>query len=180
MDFAKRIEQLFLPPYVALAGGLLLLAYLNWNLHDSITLLSTFLAYWIVVLVFRDRMKNENNIYASGGLLALPIFFTCLILLDLSKEVIFFEVSLLSILVAVYLIRPRWKISAHSASAVAVATILSLVNPGFSVLFLILPPIIWSRFKLRAHTLTQVVMGLLLGFIASYMSYWLVEIVLAL
>lgn len=170
MNLAKMIERVFFPPAVAVAGGIILLAFLNWDPKDTTTVLSSFLSYWIIALIIREKLDDENRIYASGGAVAIPVFLLCVLFLSPSKEVIFAGTSYLLILIIVYLIRPNWKISAHTTAGMGVSTVLSLVDPVFLIVFSILPPIIWSRFKLRAHNLSQVLAGIGLGFMIPVVS----------
>lgn len=55
-----------------------------------------------------------------------------------------------------------WKISVHSATSAAGA-VLAWTLLGTPVFFLALPVIIWSRVRLRRHTLLQTIVGALLG-----------------
>jgi membrane-associated phospholipid phosphatase len=67
---------------------------------------------------------------------------------------------LISLIVAIVTL--EWKISVHSATNAAVATLVLAVT-GSPVFFLSIPLIIWSRVRLRRHTLRQTIAGTLLG-----------------
>ena len=61
-----------------------------------------------------------------------------------------------------------WKISIHSVGIAGPAMALSVVFWPWGLLyFLLLPPIVWSRYVLRRHTPAQLVAGALTGFIIT-------------
>lgn len=88
--------------------------------------------------------------------------------------------------IAGYLINHWWKISIHSASAGTTAVVLLVVyiygtkfsgsTLGFAtvVLFLLLLPIMmWSRYRLNIHTAGQVVGGAVLSIVLTTIELWL-------
>ena len=63
-----------------------------------------------------------------------------------------------------YVITLRWKISIHTTSAAgATLIILRAVGIAAAPLVITIPLIVWSRVKLRRHTLAQAIAGVLLG-----------------
>jgi len=63
----------------------------------------------------------------------------------------------------IYLVRRKWKISGHVAASAGASTVLILVDKVFLPVIILVPLIGWSRLKLKAHTLSQVVAGAVLG-----------------
>lgn len=163
MNIAREVEKILFPSNVVLVTSLLILAYLGWRLSDVLTFLFSLSAYGVAIYVSKNRVMGENELYASSGLIALLIFLLCSLWLEPSTEVIFGGVSLLLLIDVGYLIRSRWKISGHAAAAVSALTALSLIDPIFLPIGVIVPLVVWSRLKLKAHTPGQVIGGLALG-----------------
>lgn len=73
------------------------------------------------------------------------------------------------------LINKFWKISAHSmgASGPFAAIIFSFGWIGFIMLPIVML-VAWSRIKLKCHTLSQVLIGILLAFVSVYLQMYLI------
>ena len=68
----------------------------------------------------------------------------------------------------VFFINLYWKISIHSLGVAGPAAALIYVFGAAGILYmLIIPLVMWSRVYLKEHTISQVVMGALLGFLAT-------------
>ena len=68
----------------------------------------------------------------------------------------------------------RWKISLHAMGVVGPATMLAICFwPIGALMFLILPPVCWSRYVQRNHTLLQLVAGSLFGTLITYLVFLL-------
>lgn len=163
MTVAKNLEKVFFPPNVVIAGGVLLLSYLGWKFGDSLTFFFTILASLSTIFLFKNKIKDENKLYALSAVPSLPTFIICSFILNPSIEMIYGCLSLFPILLLGYIIRPKWKISGHTAASTAVPITLSMIDIRFLFLIIILPPVTWSRLKLKAHTPTQVTAGIILG-----------------
>ncbi len=73
-----------------------------------------------------------------------------------------------------FLINLRWKISSHAAGMAGFVTLLSFLLGGMAALSLLgIPLMIWSRVRLRRHTLMQTVAGSLLGVVIFGIFMWL-------
>jgi membrane-associated phospholipid phosphatase len=69
---------------------------------------------------------------------------------------------------AIFFVTLRWKISVHTAAAAGGATLIwTLLGSGIPFL-LVVPLIVWSRIRLRHHTLPQTLAGALIGFIVFF------------
>lgn len=74
------------------------------------------------------------------------------------------QVAVLATLVVATLITLAWKISVHVAVIALAAATLTVVGGGWWALaWAVAPAVGWSRLRLAAHTVTQVVAGALLG-----------------
>lgn len=71
-----------------------------------------------------------------------------------------------------------WKISFHSATIIAVATITALIpRPGMAwVLFAMVPLVGWARVRLKRHTWMQVLTGYGAGFLVAFFAFHFVRI----
>ena len=68
----------------------------------------------------------------------------------------------------VMLISTRWKISIHVTGVMGPAMALSMVYwPWGLVMFVLLPPVMWSRYVRGKHTPLQLVGGAVYGFVAT-------------
>lgn len=68
----------------------------------------------------------------------------------------------------VFFINLYWKISIHSLGVAGPAAALLYVFGAMGLIYmLIIPLVMWSRVYLKEHTVSQVVMGALLGFLAT-------------
>jgi membrane-associated phospholipid phosphatase len=92
---------------------------------------------------------------SAAGLLYFVLVFApkLLIILAAANLLITFVIAITTIF---------WKISIHSATSAAGAVLVWALL-GTPIFFLVLPLIIWSRVRLRRHTLPQTIVGALLG-----------------
>ena len=68
----------------------------------------------------------------------------------------------------------KWKISLHAMGVVGPATMLAICFwPIGALMFLILPPVCWSRYVQRNHTLLQLVAGSVFGTLITYLVFLL-------
>lgn len=75
----------------------------------------------------------------------------------------------------VFFINLYWKISIHSMGVAGPAAALIYVFGPAGILFtLIIPVVMWSRVYLKEHTLSQVIMGALLGFFSTAGQIYLI------
>ncbi len=75
---------------------------------------------------------------------------------------------------AVFLINLRWKISIHAMGVAGPAVALIYVFGPFGTIFaLLIPFVMWSRVYLKEHTLSQVIMGAMLGFLSTAIQIYI-------
>jgi membrane-associated phospholipid phosphatase len=69
------------------------------------------------------------------------------------------------VVLVIFIINLRWKISGHSMGVAVPTTVLAFVFGPWGLLCgLLLPPVMWSRVYLRRHTVAQVIAGALVSF----------------
>ena len=101
--------------------------------------------------------------YAAGAL----VFFT------LNNEIMFLiALAYVCVTLATFLITLVWKISAHTAGIAGPTTALVFVfGTRILPLYALSILMIWSRVKLRAHTLTQAVAGIVVAITITSLVY---------
>ena len=101
--------------------------------------------------------------YAAGAL----VFFT------LNNEIMFpIALAYVCVTLATFLITLVWKISAHTAGIAGPTTALVFVfGTRILPLYALSILMIWSRVKLRAHTLTQAVAGIVVAITITSLVY---------
>ncbi len=168
---AKYLEKIFFPPNMLSIGGIIVLTYLNWRLADVLAFFLPLITTIILLITLRNKIEDENNLYALSAGPNLLLFLILFGFFNLSTEIVFGIISMFLLLTIGYLIRPKWKISGHTGASTAVAMVLSLIDPIFLPLFIIVPIVGWARLELEAHTVAQVLAGFLLGMIVPSILY---------
>jgi len=171
MGVAKLVERALFPPITVLVGAALAVAYTR-SPADALAVAVSFLAYALSALAIRRRIEDENKLHCLAGLVGMSALLPILALLGVSGEVAFGAVSLFFVITIVYLIRPRWRVSAHVTAAAGVWAVLSLIDLCFMPLVALLPITVWSRLKLRAHTPGQVLAGVAIGLAVPAAVLW--------
>jgi membrane-associated phospholipid phosphatase len=69
----------------------------------------------------------------------------------------------------------RWKISMHSAAAAGAATLVWAITGTPLALMVSVPLVVWSRVRLRRHTLAQTLAGAALGSSVFLVTLWLMQ-----
>lgn len=92
------------------------------------------------------------------------------------RSVIVMVLAIVSGVVVLAVISLFWKISGH-AGAIALSTAIAVIMLGapWIPLLLLIPAVGWSRVVLRAHTVTQVVVGALVGGGVTTGLWWLLR-----
>jgi membrane-associated phospholipid phosphatase len=170
MGLAEKLEKIFFPSHILLLGGFLLLLVL---FHREVKTFSNDLSILIFLAIFykiskeflQKKIRDENLLYFLVGLLTLFLFFLCSLSIPLARELLLGASSLLLLLLFIYPLRSKWRISAHSATVAGTFTALTLIFPLFMAGFILLPLTGWSRVKTKAHNFYQVYAGAILGFL---------------
>lgn len=80
---------------------------------------------------------------------------------------------LVAVLIVLTFITMVWKISLHTTTLATLVTVLVIFRgPIFSLCYLAILPVGWSRMVLKQHTLAQLVGGSLAGIAVPYLAYW--------
>jgi len=170
---ARHIEVAFFPLVPIFFALLFILIYTQNMFTENITVLSILSAVFLVShFTVRRKVKEENKKYTISSAIVAALFFILSYLVGVSRELFFVAVTLLIIAIFTYSIRPNWKISAHMITFISMATIVSFFNIYLVSLFILTPFVGWCRLKLKRHTLNQVIVGTLLGFIVPFIIFY--------
>jgi membrane-associated phospholipid phosphatase len=186
---ARIISTLFVPPSFTIIVFTIFAFVLESDpLKNVITILVAFLfgfAAPIILFVVLRKRKKILDLDASVKeertipfLISIGFYLIGLVIL------IFFNVNIISIAfwfcyisntLVTILINRHWKISAH---AMGVAGPLAAVTYVFGPIALIFSIIVffvgWSRIQLKVHNLAQVMAGVLLAFMSTYLQIYLI------
>ncbi|MFX1318061.1 MAG: hypothetical protein ACFE9D_07895 [Promethearchaeota archaeon] len=132
----------------------------------------------VVLMVARGKMtfdvKNRRDrpllylaaiiTYVSGALIAWLYYNLTLIVIAIAYAGVTSVIALVSL---------YWKVSAHSAGVAGPITGLIWVYGLFFVPFMLLAVLVaWARWKLKLHSPSQLLAGILIAIIVTAMVYW--------
>ena len=118
--------------------------------------------------------RSERNYPLLLAILSYLIGFLVLYILNAPTITTVLMFCYFSNTLAVFFINLFWKISIHSMGVAGPAAALVYVFGSYGLIFiLIIPLVMWSRLYLKEHTLNQVIMGALLGFLFTSIQLYL-------
>ena len=188
-NIARIVSTLFVPPSFTIVIFTLFAFILETeSLKKVITILIAFLfgftAQIILFVVLRRRGKivdldaSVKEERTTPFLISVGFYLIGLIIL------IIFNVNIISIAfwfcyisntLVTILINKHWKISAHAMGAAGPLAALTYVFGPIALLFAIIVFLVgWSRIQLKVHNLAQVVAGVLLAFVSTYLQIYLI------
>jgi membrane-associated phospholipid phosphatase len=186
---ARIISTLFVPPsFTIIVFTLFAFTLETESLKKVITILVAFLfgftAQIILFVLLRRRgkivdldasKKEERNtpFLISVGFYLIGIFI--LIIFHVNIISIAFWFCYISNTLITILINKHWKISAHSMGVAGPLAAISFVFGPIALLFAIIVFLVgWSRIKLKVHNFAQVMAGVLLAFVSTYLQIYLI------
>lgn len=108
--------------------------------------------------------REQRAVPLTLAVLSVVVGVVLLILLGAPRVIVALQVAVLVVLLSATLITLAWKISFHVAVVAASATALTIAGgPWWALTWLVVPLSAWSRIRVQAHTLTQVIAGGVLG-----------------
>ncbi len=187
--FARLFSTLLVPPsFTIIIFTILALTFENESLKKIITILTAFIfgfsAQIILFVIFRKRGKiidldaSVKEERTTPFLISVGFYLAGLIILLIFRVHIFsiaFWFCYISNTLVIISINRYWKISVHSMGASGSLAVATYVF-GFSALIFsfIVFLVGWSRIQLKVHNLLQVVAGILLGFISTYVQMYFI------
>ncbi|MCX7611077.1 MAG: phosphatase PAP2 family protein [Ignavibacterium sp.] len=186
--FARIISTLFVPPSFSLITYVLFSIYIEETFNNSISLLitTTLFGFAFPILMF-VIMRKKNLVSDQDALIkeqrTLPFIIATSIYLVGLFFLIYSNVSIISIAfwicfisntIITIIINKYWKISIHSMGASGGFAALMFAFGIVALPFIIIVILVgWSRIKLKCHTFSQVIAGIVLAFISVYFQMYL-------
>ncbi len=134
-------------------------------------------------LVYIGYLKGDVDIYISErekrtkyyiGTIASYLSGVSTHLIFGFTEYLFLYLTYLIVGATLLIINFYWKISIHTAGISGPTLVLQLVsNKPYVVLLILLIPVFWARYRLRAHTISQLLAGAFISLIVTYLVYLL-------
>ncbi|MBT8383672.1 MAG: PAP2 family protein [Ignavibacteriaceae bacterium] len=187
--FARIISTLFVPPsFTIILFALFAFTLETGSLQKIITILTAFIfgfsAQIILFVIFRKRgriadldasVKEERTtpFVISTGFYIIGL----IILINFNVHIfsIAFWFCYISNTLVTIFINKHWKISAHAMGAAGpLAAAVYVFGPIAFIFSLIVFLVGWSRIQLKAHNFAQVLAGILLGFISTYLQIYFI------
>jgi membrane-associated phospholipid phosphatase len=186
---ARIISTLFVPPsFTIIVFTIFALTLETETLKTVVTILVAFLlgftAPIILFVVLRKRRKivdldaTVKEERTTPFLISVGFYLIGLVIL------IFFNVSIISIAfwfcyisntLVTILINKHWKISAHAMGAAGPLAAVTYTFGPIALLFSVIVFLVgWSRIQLKVHTLPQVLAGVLLAFVSTYLQMYFI------
>ncbi|MDR2967316.1 MAG: phosphatase PAP2 family protein [Methanobacteriaceae archaeon] len=176
--FSKWVSYIFEAPFLAIPTFIILNLILDMNnflIIETICLLFATIIPVLVLLLWRKTKGVDINFTIKESrnyplLIATLIYFLGTFILWLfSANPLIMAVMFCygSNTLIVFFINLKWKISIHSMGVTGPTIALLFINPWFFILGLIGPLVMWSRLVLKKHTVSQVLVGSLLGYLLT-------------
>ena len=186
---AKIISLIEQPPFVCIPVFVSICMALSDNLTTGILcslvsiLFATILPVAIVAYYAKktgnaeklDVVKKEDRIIPLIiGVLSYFIGVGLLYYLSAPNVATILMLCYAVVTAAIALITPFWKISIHSCGIIGPSIGLAIAFWPWGLLyFLLLPPVVWSRYVLKKHTPLQLLMGAVVGFTITAILFWI-------
>ena len=186
---ARIISTLFVPPSLTIIVFTIFAFVLESDpLKTVITILVAFMfgftAQIILFVVLRRRgkivdldasVKEERNtpFLISVGFYLIGLSILIIFHVNIISTAFWF--CYISNTLVTILINKHWKISAHAMGAAGPLAALTYVFGPIALLFAIIVFLVgWSRIKLKVHNFAQVMAGVLLAFVSTYLQIYLI------
>jgi len=190
--FAEIISKITNAPLLALPA-FFILNYILLNGLDFVIITSICLLFgtilpiaFVIIWIKRNKglksknleydlpNKNDRNIPLIFAIISyligtIVLYFINAPLIIIGLMFCYFFNTLIVVFITLF-----WKISIHSMGVAGPTTaLIYAIGPIGSIYALILPIVMWSRVYLKRHTMSQVIMGALLGFILTAAQLWI-------
>ncbi len=182
MGVAQLISHVFNP------GGLALMVFFTWGVlyPGERGQLLVGLCFYVVLpglaLLYLLRTGRIDALYPQqrqqrdglllAGVVSYGLGYISFILIDAHPLMYTTGLSFCAATLLVWLINRHWKISIHCVGVGGAVSLLCVAGGmAFWPSLLLIPLVSWARLSLLAHTLLQIVAGLVLGCVVSLLAY---------
>ena len=181
-QIAKIISYLFIPPVMNLFIFLLFSNKFENSEKGIIVFLSALIFGFILPIVTFIILRKKGKVIDNDATIkeerTVPYLYgigfsvLAILLLYISKtslhSFLLWEAYLINSVVLI-IVNKYWKISAHAmGAAIPLGAAMFLNNMWISIFFIILLLVGWSRYKLKVHTLGQIIGGSFVGCVITY------------
>jgi membrane-associated phospholipid phosphatase len=116
-------------------------------------------------------IKEERTKPFITGVVILCAGFIVLVNVTSHPVLIGFWICYIINAILITIINKFWKISAHTMGSSAPLALLVILFPHIAFFYMILVLLIgWSRLKLKCHNTAQIIAGILVGFLSTYIQ----------
>ena len=179
MKLEEFVEKVFFPSNVSIIAGIILLIYtINspFILNNFIVFVVSMLVYKFSVSFTKRKVESETKKFSIAAFTSLILFLMLAYFLPLSKVFLFGVFTLFLLNIIHHSVRDLWKISTHTMTYTAICIFFAIIDFRFSFGFILLPLVVWSRLKLKRHTVLQVVIGFIVGLIVPLLIRYFISI----
>jgi len=178
MRLEEIVEKVFFPSNITIIAGIILLIYTiesPFILNNVAVFIISILIYKFSTLFTKRKIKSETKKFSIAAFAALIVFSILAYFLPLSKVLLFGVFTLFFLNIIHHSVRDFWKISGHTTTYTAICTFFTVIDFRASISFVLLPLVMWSRLKLKRHTVLQVIVGFIVGLIVPLLiSYFVI------
>ena len=174
---AMAVSYLFSAPLYAVYCLLLIHNKIKTPPYISFPLAFLFLTFLPIAYIVLEYRRGRTDLFVSNINLRPKFFIPAIIsytvgaiifILLNDKVMAVYFLCYLAVTATIFLISLRWKISIHTAGIAGPTTFLAhYFSPLYTLLYLLVPLIAWSRYKLKAHTIPQLITGALVALVVT-------------
>lgn len=181
--FARIISDIFMPPFFSLAAFTYLTCISYNKFFDGIFVYALVITATVIIpviifiiakkigkLIDRDAsIREERTVPLVISICQMILFELILLKIDAPEIILIFLLVYIFTGLLVIVINKFYKISIHTINGAGVLTLFSFYSLGLTIgIAVILILLMWSRYYLKKHTLSQILFGLILGIILTY------------
>lgn len=186
---AEHISKLLSPVVLAFIATLCFSIFSPLQNNDPLTIIISvtfgifFLSFFPAFAVVYNFKKGKIDLWVSDRKTRTPFYFVALTgyiissivfsLLDY-KAMFVLSVAYIFVTTVIMLLNLVWKVSTHSGGVTGPVT--ALIH-GFGLyaipLTILIPIVIWARLKLKAHSIMQLIMGVIIAATLTSIVYLL-------
>jgi hypothetical protein len=186
---AENISKILSPVVIAFIATLWFSIFSPLQSHDLLTITTSiilgifFLSIFPAFAVVYNFKKGKIDLWVSDRKTRTPFYFVALtgyiiasivfFMLDY-KAMFVLSIAYIFVTAVIMLVNLFWKVSTHSGGVTGPVT--ALIH-GFGIyaipLTALIPIVIWARLKLKAHSLMQLIMGVVIAAFFTSIIYLL-------
>ncbi len=180
---AKNLSYIFIPPVMNIAIFILLAFKLEEEGKQQYVILSAIIFGFLLPLATFIILRKKGKIVDDDATIkeerTVPYLFGISFSILAIIFLYYFEISELSVLlwisyffnsIVLIAVNKYWKISAHAMGAAIPFSASTLFGGLYSLVFgIVLLLVSWARYKLKVHTVAQIIAGAFVGFIITFL-----------